>query len=219
MTSMTPRNPTDDDLLAPENAALLLIDFQPAQIYTSVSADADSLIPNIVALAKTGRLFELPIVVSTAQVGNGVNDDTIPQLREQLDGVVSYDRTAINAWEDEEFVAAVRATGRRKLIMAGLWTEVCLVFPALSAMRDGFEVYAVVDCVAGTSAAAHRAGIDRVVQAGAHPVTAISVLCELQRDWNRTQTADGMVQIALERGGAFGNEIALKLGHTSLAAA
>jgi len=219
MTSMTPRDPLQDELLAPQNSALVLIDFQPAQVYTSVSADTDSLIPNVVSLAKVGKLFDLPIVLSTAQVGNGANGDTIPQLREQLAGVQSYDRSAINAWEDEDFVAAVRATGRKKLIMAALWTEVCLVFPALSAIAEGFEVYAVVDCVGGTSHEAHESGIQRVIQAGARPVSWISVLCELQRDWNRTDTAEGMVEVALERGGPFGNELAIKLDKTSLAAA
>jgi len=219
VTSMAPRDPLQDELLAPENAALVLIDFQPAQVYTSVSADSDSLVPNVVTLAKIGKLFNLPIVLSTAQVGNGANGDTIPQLREQLAGVPSYDRSAINAWEDEDFVAAVRATGRKKLIMAALWTEVCLVFPALSAIAEGFEVYAVVDCVGGTSREAHESGIQRVIQAGGRPVSWIAVLCELQRDWNRTETAQGMVEIALERGGPFGNELAIKLDKTSLAAA
>ena len=219
MTSMPPRDPLQDDLLTPQNSALVLIDFQPAQVFTSVSADTDSLIPNVVSLAKIAKLFSLPVVLSTAQVGNGANGDTIPQLREQLAGVPSYDRSAINAWEDEDFVAAVRATGRKKLIMAALWTEVCLVFPALSAIAEGFEVYAVVDCVGGTSREAHESGIQRVIQAGARPVSWIAVLCELQRDWNRTDTAQGMVEIALERGGPFGNDLAIKFDKTRLAAA
>jgi len=216
MKSMAPRDPANDDLLAPENSALLIIDYQPAQIYTSVSANPDALIPNVVSLAKVAKLFDLPIVLSTAQASNGVNDETIPQLREVLTDVEPIDRTAINAWEDQDFVDAVSATGRRKLIIAGLWTEVCLVFPGLSALRDGYEVYAAVDCVAGTSRAAHEAGIQRLIQAGARPVSWISVLCELQRDWNRTETANGMVELALERGGAFGTEIALKLDRTTL---
>jgi len=219
MTSMPPRNPLEDDLLAPENSALVLIDFQPSQIYTSISADPDFLVRNVVSLAKVGKLFDLPIVLSTAQVSAGLNGDTIPQLREQLVGVTSYDRTAINAWEDQDFVEAVRATGRKKLIMAALWTEVCLVFPAISALDEGFEVYPVVDCVAGTSREAHESGLQRVIQAGARPVSWIGVLCELQRDWNRTDTSQGMIEIALERGGPFGNELAIKLDKTSLAAA
>lgn len=219
MTSLAPRNPLEDHLLSPGNSALLVIDYQPPQVYTSVSADPNSLVPNVVALTKVAKLFELPILAATVGVANGTNPDTIPQLREQLAGVPSYDRTAINAWEDADFVQAVRDLNRNKLIMVGLWTEVCLVFPALDAIRDGFEVYPVVDCVGGTSREAHEAGIQRIVQAGAHPVSWISVLCELQRDWNRSETASGMLQIALQRGGPFGVEVALKLDQTSLATA
>jgi nicotinamidase-related amidase len=218
MTSMPPRNPMDDELLAPENAALVVIDYQPAQVYTAVSADPDFLVRNVVSLARVGKLFNLPIVLSTVNVSTGNNDETIPQLREALAGVTSYDRTAINAWEDRDFVEAVRATGRKKLIMTALWTEVCLVFPALSAMAEGFQVYAPIDCLAGTSREAHESGVQRVIQAGAIPVSWISVLCELQRDWNRSDTAQGMIDVAMQRGGPFGNELAIKLDKTSAAA-
>jgi nicotinamidase-related amidase len=216
MTSQPVRNPVDDELLTPQNAALLLIDYQDAQIY-SIPAEPDSYVPNAVALAKTASLFELPIVLSTIQHDNGVNGHTIPQLREILRGVPTYDRTSINAWEDAEFVAALRATGRRKLIMAGLWTEVCLAFPALDAIREGFDVYPVVDAVAGTSPAAHNWALQRIVQAGGHTVSWVSVLAELQRDWARADTVNGMLQIALERGGAFGTEVAVRLDRTAVA--
>src|SRR5271154_54872 len=125
MTNKPIRNQQDDNLLTPKNAALVLIDYQDAQIY-SIPSDPDTYVPNVVALAKVATLFQLPIVLSTIQHNNGVNGDTIPQLRRELGGVPSYDRTSINAWEDLDFVDAVRATGRKKLIMGGLWTEVCL---------------------------------------------------------------------------------------------
>jgi nicotinamidase-related amidase len=147
-----------------------------------------------------------------------VNQETIPQLREQLPDVATYDRMSINAWQDIEFVQAVRDTGRTKLLMGALWTEVCLAFPCLDALREGFEVFPVVDAVAGTSKTAHDAAIQRMVQAGAQPVTWISVLCELQRDWSHTETTEGMLAIALERGGGFGTEIALKLDRATLPA-
>ena len=220
MTRMSERDPQQDPLLNPSNSALVLIDYQPAQIYSAVSVrDPGELIANVVALAKVAKLFELPIVLSTVQVSNGVNQETIPQLREQLPDVRTYDRMSINAWQDTEFVQAVRDTGRSKLIMGALWTEVCLAFPCLDAMRDGFEVFPVVDAVAGTSKSAHDAAIQRMVQAGAQPVTWISVLCELQRDWGHTDTTEGMLSIALERGGSFGTEIALKLDRTTVSAA
>jgi len=217
MTSLPVRDPLDDQLLTPQNAALVLIDYQDAQI-NSIPQDPETYVPNAVAVAKVARLFGLPVVLSTIQHGNGVNGDTIPQLREQLPGVPSLDRTSINAWEDADFVAAVRATGRNKLIMGALWTEVCLAFPVLDALKEGFEVYPVVDAVAGTSPVAHESALQRMLQAGAHPVSWISVMCELQRDWNRTQTVQGMISIAVERGGSFGTELAVKLDRAAVAA-
>jgi len=217
MTSLPVRDPVDDQLLTPQNAALVLIDYQDAQL-NSIPQDPGTYVPNVVALAKVGRLFGLPVVLSTVNHGTGVNGDTIPQLRERLPGVPSYDRTSINAWEDADFVAAVRATGRSKLIMGALWTEVCLAFPVLDALKEGFGVYPVVDAVAGTSAVAHEWALQRMLQAGAHPVSWISVMCELQRDWNRAETAQGMIKIALERGGSFGTELAVKLDRTAVTA-
>ncbi len=217
MTSKSIRDPLQDHLLTPQNAALVLIDYQDAQI-NSIPVDPDTYIPNVVALAKAGMLYELPIVLSTINHGNGVNGDTIPQLREVLADVPSYDRTSINAWEDEEFVEAVRATGRKKLIMGGLWTEVCLAHPSLDAIDEGFEIYAVVDAVAGTSRVAHDAALQRIQRAGAHLVSWISVMTELQRDWARTETSRGMLKIALERGGPFGTEVAVKFDRMTVAA-
>ena len=105
------------------------------------------------------------------------------------------DRTSINAWEDVEFVSAVKATGRKKLIMTALWTEACLTFPSLDALRDGYEVYPVVDAVGGTSPEAHRAALERVVHAGAQPISWVQLLCELQRDWARTETASQFAEV------------------------
>jgi nicotinamidase-related amidase len=152
----------------------------------------------------------LPIVVSTVNVRTGVNADTIPQLRQHLKGVPSIDRTQINSWEDADFVAAVKATGRKKLIMAALWTEACLTFPTLDAMRAGYEVFPVVDAVGGTSLAAHEAGLRRVASAGAQLSSVMQVLCELQRDWARAETVPAMKQIAIEHGGTFGIQLVLE---------
>ena len=107
------------------------------------------------------------------------------------------DRTQINAWEDVEFRAAIEATGRRKLIMTALWTEVCLAFPSLDALRAGYEVFPVFDAVAGTSAEAHRAGLERIVQAGGQPISWVSLACELQRDWARSETVADVREIVL----------------------
>jgi nicotinamidase-related amidase len=108
------------------------------------------------------------------------------------------DRTTVNSWEDVDVVAAVRATGRRKLIFCALWTEVCMAFAALDALREGYEVYPVVDAIAGTSVEAHRAGLERVVQAGGQPISWVSLACELQRDWARVETVPTIVEIVLK---------------------
>jgi nicotinamidase-related amidase len=189
------RDPLADDLLTPRNAALVIIDFQPVQVASIVSMERRELIANVVAVARTARLYGLPVVLSTVNVATGLNTPTIHQLTEVLEGVTPIDRTSINAWEDADFAAAVKATGRRKLIMVALWTEVCLAFPALDALREGFDVYPVIDAVGGTSLLAHQAGIDRIVQAGARPTTWIQLACELQRDWNRSETAPGFAEI------------------------
>lgn len=125
-----------------------------------------ALVPNVVAVARIAKLYGLPVILSTVNVETGLNKPTIAPITDVLPGVQPIDRTSINGWEDEDFVAAVAATGRKNLIMVALWTEVCLVFPALDALHDGFDVYPVVDAVAGTSEEAHRAGLQRIVQAG-----------------------------------------------------
>jgi nicotinamidase-related amidase len=198
MTSpQTIRDPLADPLLTPQNAALVIIDFQPVQVSSIVTMEKRLLIANVANLAKTARLFDLPVVLTTVNVATGLNTPTITAITDVLPQAKPIDRTAINAWEDEDFVAAVKATGRNKLIMVALWTEVCLAFPALDALAAGYDVYAVVDAVGGTSELAHRAGLDRVVQAGGKPVSWIQVACELQRDWNRKATAEGFADIVL----------------------
>lgn len=207
------RNPLTDSLLTPENAALVLIDYQPPQVNTIASMDRPTLLNNIVTLVKLGRLYRLPIIVSTVNVSTGINADTIPELRALLAGVPSIDRTQINAWEDSDFVAAVKATARKKLIMAALWTEACLTFPALDAMREGYEVFPVLDAVGGTSVEAHEIAVRRMVAAGAQPASVMQVMCELQRDWARKATVPGMIQIAKDHGGTFGIQLVLEKEH------
>jgi nicotinamidase-related amidase len=196
MTSFkTVRDPKADHLLTPQNAALVIIDYQPVQVSSIASRSKRELVANITALARIGKLYGLPIVLSTVNVATGINKPTIHQITEVLADIAPIDRTAINAWEDEDFVAAVKATGRKKLIMAALWTEVCLVHPSLDAMRDGFEVYPVIDCVGGTSPEAHALGVERLIQAGAQPTSWVQLICELQRDWNRKDTAAAFAKI------------------------
>jgi len=197
MTSDARRDPTTDDLLTPENAALVVIDYQPTQVQAVKSVDQELLVDNIVSVARLARTFDLPVVLSTVQVASGREAPTIPELKAVLSDCPEIDRTMMNSWEDTEFRQAVEATGRRRLIMTALWTEICLAFPTLDALRDGFEVYPVVDAVGGTSTEAHRAGIDRIVQAGAHPISWVGLAGELQRDWARTETVADVVDIVL----------------------
>jgi nicotinamidase-related amidase len=195
MTSQAIRDPVKDRLLTPENCALIIIDYQPVQVSSVASMDRRALVANIVALARTAKLYRLPIVLSTVNVKTGINQPTIHQLQDILTGIESLDRTTINAWEDLEFVKAVKASGRNKLIMAALWTEACLTFPALDALREGYEVFPVVDAVGGTSLEAHRAALQRITQAGAVPVSWVQLICELQRDWKRKETATEFAEI------------------------
>ena len=196
MASQSPRDPVTDHLLTPQNAALVVIDYQPSQVQTVTSMDRELLVDNIVSVARLARTFDLPVVLSTINVANG-QQPTVPEPKAVLSDSVELDRTVINAWEDPAFRRAVEATGRRKLIMTALWTEVCLAFPALDVLRDGFEVFPVVDAVGGTSPEAHRSGLERIGQAGAQPISWVSLACELQRDWARVDTVADVVDIVL----------------------
>jgi nicotinamidase-related amidase len=197
MASEPMRDPFGDHLLTPQNAALLVIDYQPSQFAGVRSMGHDLLLENIVSTVKTAKAFDLPIVHSTINVATGRGQPTVPELAELLEDDTPIDRTTTNAWEDAEFVAAVRATGRHKLILCALWTEICMTFPALDALREGYEVYPVVDAIGGTSEEAHRMGIERVLQAGAQPITWVPLAVELQRDWAREETVADVIEIVL----------------------
>jgi nicotinamidase-related amidase len=191
------RDQLGDHLLTPKNSALAVIDYQPSQLAGVRSMDRDLLLKNAVSTAKIAKLLGLPIVHSTINVGTGRGRPTLPPLAEVLADHPPIDRTTTNAWEDATFLAAIRGTGRRKLIICALWTEICMAFPALDAMREGYEVYPVVDAIGGTSPEAHRAALERVVQAGAKPTSWVALAVELQRDWARTDTVQEVVQIVL----------------------
>jgi nicotinamidase-related amidase len=196
MTSAPVRDPIADHLLTPENAAFLFIDYQPAQLAAVHSMDHTLLMKNAVSTVRTIKTFGVPVVHSTVNVASG-QGPTLPELAGLLTDDKPLDRTTVNSWEDIEFVQAVHATGRRKLIICALWTEICMAFTALDALREGYEVYPVVDAIGGTSPEAHRAGPDRVIQAGGQPVSWVSLACELQRDWARQDTVAAIVEIVL----------------------
>jgi len=212
MASESIRDPVKDHLLTPKNAAFVIIDYQPVQVNSIASMDRQLLINNIVGASKAAMAYGLPIVHSTVNVKSGLNKPPIPQLRKALEGVPTYDRTTINSWEDVEFRAAVKATGRKKLIMTALWTEACLTFPALDALDEGYEIYVVADAVGGTSVAAHEAALRRIEQAGGKMISVVQLFCELQRDWARTETVPAFMSLFIETGGTAGIQFSYDKG-------
>jgi nicotinamidase-related amidase len=197
MTSAPVRDPLADHLITPENAAFLILDYQPSQLAGVHSMDRDLLVKNAVSTVRIVKAFGIPVVHSTINVATGRGQPTLPDLASLLTDDKPLDRTTTNSWEDIEFVQAVHATGRRKLVICALWTEICMAFTALDALREGYEVYPVVDAIGGTSPEAHRAGLDRVIQAGGQPISWVSLAVELQRDWARQATVEDVIEIVL----------------------
>lgn len=194
------------ELLNPQNAAIIFIDFQPQMVFGVASIDRQTLFNNVMLLAKAARIFNVPAILTTVEA-KSFSGNMWPQLLDVFPSQEPIERTSMNSWEDENLVAAVKATGRKKLVMAALWTEVCLAYPALGAMKDGYEVYAVEDASGGTSVTAHNAAMRRVEQAGAVPMTALQVLLEFQRDWARKATYDAVIEAVKEHGGAYGQGV------------
>ena len=195
MASEPIRDPKFDHLLTPQNAAFIVIDYQPIQVSSIRSMNQEELVFNIVHTAKAAVTYDLPIIHSTVNVTTGRNKPPIQALVDVLGAYPTYDRTTINSWEDVAFKKAVVATGRRKLVMTALWTEACLTFPALDALQEGYEVYAVADAVGGTSVVAHRMALRRIEQAGARLISKTQLYCELQRDWARERTVPGFMDV------------------------
>ena len=181
MSTTLARDPKTDHLLTTENSALVFIDYQPGLVDGTFSIDHDVLINNVVAMAKAAKMYDLPIVLSTVGVDAGYQEPTIPELQDILSDVIAVDRNTVDAWDSAEFRAAIEATGRKKIIMAALWTEVCLVYPALDMLLEGYEIYALSDVSGGTTVDAHERGMQRLIQAGAVPVTWEAVMAELGR--------------------------------------
>ena len=185
MSDVTPvRDPLKDQLITPQDSVLALIDYQPEQYDGVGSVGREELLHHVTMLGRVATAFELPVVLSTVYVKHGMSG-TNPELREALPGVEEIDRTTLNSWEDPDFFAAVQATRRKKLILAGLWTEVCVTFPALDALAAGYEVFVVADAIGGVSKVAHESAMQRMTLAGAVPITVLGLACELQRDWGR----------------------------------
>jgi nicotinamidase-related amidase len=175
------------------DCALVLIDYQKEMFEVIRSeTDAELVELNVRLLAKAAKAFDMPIVLSTVGVGYGLNGPTLPRILDELEGIEPLDRSSMNAFEDVAFRAAVERTGRRRLIVGGLHTEICLTFATVEALRNGYDTMFVTDAVGGRSQVAHRTGIERLAHAGAVPTTALAVVTELFRDWASPQAAPAL---------------------------
>lgn len=196
-------------MLTPDNCALILIDHQPFQVSGIGSHDPALMINNVVQLAKAAKLFKVPTLLTTVVEERG--GYLIKPLQDVFPEQKPIDRTTINTWEDPRVVEWVKQTGRKKLVMAALWTEICLAFPVIHALGDGYEVYFVTDASGGTTLEAHQVAVQRMIQAGAIPLTAGVFMAELQRDWARAETVPGVQEIMLAHGGATATNLAWEL--------
>jgi nicotinamidase-related amidase len=190
-----------NNLLEPGNHALLMIDHQYLQLLTVRSHEASQVINNSTAIAKAAKIFNVPTLLTTAFAER---QDLIKEIQDVFPEQKPIDRSTLNSWEDQRVVDWVKQTGKKKLVMAGLWTEVCLLMPVLSAVADGYEVYFVTDASGGGSRESHDMGVARMIQAGAIPTTTWSYVSELQRDWAREETAGQVTKLFEEQGGGFG---------------
>ena len=189
-------------LINADDTLFIFIDHQPQMAFGVTSIDRQLLKNNTVALAKAAKLFGVPIILTAVET-ESFSGYIWPEL---LDVVQQkqIERTSMNSWDSDELVAQVKASGRKKLVIAALWTEACLLFPTLCAIEEGFEIYFVTDASGGTSPEAHDAAVRRMEQAGAHPLTTINALLELQRDWAHRDTYNGVMDIVREHFGAYG---------------
>lgn len=192
-----------DKLLTPDNHVLLMIDHQPQMAFGTASIPIDQLRNNTVGLAKSAKVFDVPTILTTV-AADTFSGPIFPELKAVFPDQTPIDRTTMNTWEDEAVVSKVESYGKKKLVMASLWTEVCLLEPALSALDQGYEVYFVTDASGGVSKEAHDMAVERMIQSGATPVTWVQYLLELQRDWANQATYNDVMSVVKEHGGAYG---------------
>lgn len=196
-------NATKPEILTPQNSVLLLIDYQPQMAFGVVNIDRQTLKNNAIALAKSASLFKVPTIV-TAVESEGFSGYVFPELLDVSPASDVIERSSMNSWDSERVRDAVATSKQKNLILAGLWTEVCINLCAFSALQDGYTVYVVEDACGGTSEVAHRASMDRMMQAGVIPLTWQQLLLEWQRDWARKDTYNGTLAIVQEHSGAYG---------------
>src|SRR6266576_3827011 len=194
---------SEKGLLTPDNCVLAVIDLQPQMLFGVANFDRQTIINNNVALCKAARVFGVPVVLSTVET-KSFSGNMWPQIQAIFPKQEPIERSSMNSWDDRNFVAAIEKTGRKKIVLTGLWTETCVALPTVQAIHDGYEVYVVEDCCGDVSQLNHDNAMKRVIQAGAKPVTALSTMLEWQRDWALRDTYDAVMDIVRTHLGAYG---------------
>ncbi len=194
---------SEKGLLTPDNCVVAMIDLQPQMLFGVANCDRQSIIHMNMALGKAAKIFDVPLVLSTVE-SKSFSGNIWPQIQSLFPKMTPIERTTMNCWDDPHFVAAIEGTGRKKIVLTGLWTETCVALPTVQAIHDGYEVYVVEDCCGDVSQLAHDNAMKRVIQAGAKPVTALSTMLEWQRDWARRETYDAVMDVVKSHYGAYG---------------
>lgn len=197
------RKLSEKGLLTPDNCVVALIDLQPQMLFGVSNFDRQAIINNNIALAKATRVFDVPVVLSTVEAKT-FSGNIWPQIQAIFPSQQPIERTTMDSWDDKNFVTAIEKTGRKKIVLTGLWTETCVALLTVQAMHDGYEVFVVEDCCGDVSQLSHDNAMKRMIQAGAKPVTALSTMLEWQRDWAARDTYDAVMDIVKKHFGAYG---------------
>jgi nicotinamidase-related amidase len=194
---------SEKGLLTPDNCVVAIIDLQPQMLFGVANFDRQTVINNNLVLTKAARVFDVPVVLSTVET-KAFSGQMWPQIQAVFPQQSPIERSSMNSWDDANFVKAIEQTGRKKIVLAGLWTETCVALPTVQAIHDGYEIYVVEDCCGDVTQLSHDNAMKRVIQAGAKPLTALSVMLEWQRDWAAKGTYDAVMDIVKTHCGAYG---------------
>lgn len=201
MSKLNPRS--EKGLLTPDNCVVAMIDLQPQMLFGVSNFDRQAVINNNMILAKAARIFGVPIIITTVETNN-FSGKLWPQIASIFPNQPVIERTSMNSWDDTNFVAAIEATGKKKIVLSGLWTETCVALATIQAIHDGYDVHVVEDCCGDVSGLAHENAMRRAIQAGAKPLTALSTMLEWQRDWKERDTYDAVMDVVKTHCGAYG---------------
>jgi nicotinamidase-related amidase len=194
---------SEKGLLTPDNCVVAIIDLQPQMLFGVANFDRQAIINNNVALLKAAKVFDVPVVLSTVET-KSFSGNMWPQIQAIFPNHTPIERSSMNSWDDSNFVAAIEKSGKKNIVLSGLWTETCVALPTIQAIHDGYEIYVVEDCCGDVSQLSHDNAMNRVIQAGAKPVTALSVMLEWQRDWAERDSYDAIMDIVKTHFGAYG---------------